>query len=108
MGFTADEKTEITSVGITLDTAYYTLRRQCTISGFFNSSGAKRYHVHGRYMIYASRDAYLASAQPIQNNVSVEVELETLTGKEPMTELYAALKTKLGLTAANTTDFLND
>ena len=108
MGFTVDEKTEITTVGVTLDNVYYTLGKRCGVEGFLNGQGVKRYRIIGHYAIYVSRDAYINSVQPIDKGNYIKVELDTLTNKEPMKELYIELKSQLGFTDLNTTNYLDD
>lgn len=96
MGFINNEQQAIASLGINHTGCYYTFKAECSIRKQIISEEMK-YCVYGRYYVYSSKQNYLDGKQPLDSEKHIVVNLDTLTNKQPLVELYNELKTSLNL-----------
>ncbi len=106
MGFTITTATEVKDLGVELSTLYYTFRGACQIRKKLVVNTLK-YSIAGEIQCYPSKTLYSEGKNSLPGmNRYIEVVVDTLSNKEPMTELYSGAKTQLNLTMEQVVDDL--
>ena len=58
------------------------------------------YIVQGKYSLYATQAIYTSNGIPVIQNKTYSTTVDTLTGIEPLTQLYDALKSNLNVSTS--------